>query len=89
MTREQIEAIRARLAKASPAPWWVDVETTVSTEVADASGTVARIYRGEATVPGPRPDAAFIAHAPADVSALLEEVERLTRENERLAALAR
>jgi hypothetical protein len=55
MTREQIEAIRARL-----------------------SGVF-----------GPHGDG--LAAAPslaADVSALLEEVERLTRENERLPALS-
>lgn len=86
MTADELKAIRERLAKASPGPWWVDVETTPATEVASADGTIARVYRGEVTAPGPRPDADFIAHAPSDVSALLSEISRLQTELSALRA---
>jgi hypothetical protein len=67
-----LDAIRARLAAATPGPWhWAhhgtwEVEAPPNQLVADC-GTVGRA----------KADAALIAHAPADLAALLAEVDDL------------
>ena len=73
MTSINIAAISARLLAATPGPW-----TNELREVWTANGThcicdayVDEIESGECS------DAIFIAHAPADIAALLAEVERL------------
>ena len=80
MTREQLDAIRARVEAATPGPWeagtafccpdmgWVD----------GPKRTVCPVYEGtKRTHTLDANDAEFIAHARVDVSALLAEVERL------------
>jgi len=69
-----LEAIKARLAAATPGPWWVD-ESRRGVE-AQAYG-----YPIEIVARTGRADAVLIAHAPGDIAALVAEVERL-REGE-------
>lgn len=73
MTSDQLAAIEARLRAATPGPWTNDMR-----EVWTANGThcicdayVDEIESGECS------DATFIANAPADIAALIAEVERL------------
>lgn len=79
MTTLDLDPIRARLAAATPGPW--DHNTAaelIQTEKGDA--IVVPAWFGEDL---PRwDDAELIAHAPADIAALVAEVERL---RERLA----
>lgn len=73
MTSDQLAAIEARLRAATPGPWTNDMR-----EVWTANGThcicdayVDEIESGECS------DATFIANAPADIAALVDEVKRL------------
>lgn len=77
LTDFELNAIRERLAAATPGPWRAEYSgitgpVVVDAESIDARDHVARCphYRGQA-------DTDFIAHAPTDVAALLAEVERL------------
>lgn len=85
MTREQLDAIRARVEAATPGPWeagtafccpdcgWVD----------GPKRTVCPVYEGtKRTHTLDANDAEFIAAAREDVPALLAEVERLNTEIE-------
>lgn len=72
MTEEQLNAIRKRLAKTSVGPWIVVEEEFIQ----NVSSVVGAIHFSK--------DAHFIAHARMDVPTLIEEVERLKRENEGL-----
>jgi hypothetical protein len=69
-----LDVIKARLAAATPAPWWVD-ESRRGVE-AQAYG-----YPIEIVARTGRADAVLIAHAPGDIAALVAEIERL-REGE-------
>lgn len=71
MTPDEIKAIRNRLDKATPGPWkagagitlsYVTLASDIWTDVADGIATEA--------------DADLISHAPTDLAALLDEVER-------------
>ena len=94
MSTLDIEAIKARLAAATPGPWDIGTAT-------DCSGDTAILaeIRGETTVIAEcfaelvgkdgvvaknsqrcLATATLIAHAPTDIAALLAEVERLQRE---------
>lgn len=69
---DRLKEIRARLDAATPGPWDVDEWTTtadVFASGAKSEPTVAHRVRMS--------DADFIAHAPADIAWLLDEVERL------------
>lgn len=85
MSPDELKAIRARLAKASPGPWPVKRASYVSPfldrdEAVESIGPVAAFSnseRGDAFLSIGDEDAAFIEHAPSDVSALIAEVERL------------
>lgn len=70
-TRENHEAARARCAMATEGPWapWLDWVDGVDVN------PVAYVYTPE--------DRAFIAHARADIPALLDEIERLRAESAR------
>ena len=74
-----LDPIRARLAAATPGPWEVDEcsdETTVIVAGSDLTIICSELWQGwEGTQ-----DAALIANAPADLAALLAEVERLRTE---------
>ncbi len=83
MTPDQLSAIRARLDAATPGPWelwygeldWVSVGIDGDT-VAECRTHINHQFSGWQN----RRHATFIAHAPADLRALLDEVERLTME---------
>lgn len=72
MNQEQLNAIKKRLAKTSVGPWIVVEEEFVQ----NVSSVIGAIHFSK--------DAHFIAHAHKDVPALIEEIERLKRENEGL-----
>lgn len=69
-----VEAIKARLAAATPAPWAVFYRCFVVARSGDVIVSTQshpyQIHMDE--------DLALIAHAPADIAALLAEIERLT-----------
>jgi len=75
-----LEPIKARLAGATPGPWEQDTEQIGKRSkpvliIWAANRVVCRV--GTVGFPKTEEDAAFIEHAPADIAALLEEVERL------------
>ncbi len=85
-----IEAIRARLARAARGPWDIATatdgtgDTGITTQIEDKTCVIAEVF---SQVSGRGKDswrcihtAKFIAHAPTDIAALLAEVERLQRE---------
>lgn len=80
MTREQLDAIRARMEAATPGPWeaWTAVCCPDCGWVDGPKRTVCPVYEGtKRTHTLDANDAEFIASAREDVPALLAEVERL------------
>ncbi len=81
MTPDQLSAIRARLDAATPGPWelwygdldWVSVGVDGDT-VAECRIHINHQFSGWQNLR----NATFIQHAPTDLRALLDEVERLT-----------
>lgn len=87
-----LEAIKARLAAATPGPWRA-VEMTHYGEPGTGFGWVAggkqpcgAIMGEESGGAGMLEDAVFIAHAPEDIAALVAEVERLAEANRELGS---
>ncbi len=84
MTREQLDAIRARVDAATPGPWEAVTPKRYAAVRSNAEGcyvyTQGKIPADTHpdTVARQQRDAQFIAAAREDVSALLAEVERLT-----------
>jgi hypothetical protein len=73
MTKEQLDAIRARLAVMSPGPWnWKAQRYYANNDSLLAAGNWG--LNGPRTIE----DAEVCAHVPTDLRALLDEVERLT-----------
>ena len=94
-----LQAIEARLAAATPGPWKAQDFVAAPTEDAGSAvvkqgngGLVAYALRSGAVEhewydkPQCDADAEFIAHAPADMRALLDEVERLRGQVEAVRA---
>lgn len=79
MKQAEIDAIRARCDKATPAPWNT-VETSDYSEIHTQNDD--EYSHPLALVGSTTDDADFIANARTDIPALLEEVERLQAENE-------
>jgi hypothetical protein len=80
MTPEQIRATRKRLSLGSEGAWvktgdWVRADGVPVVECIHGNGEQAEA------------DADLIAHAPTDLRALLDEVERLTAERDKAFAL--
>ena len=88
MTSERVEAIRERLAKATPGPWDVHSSTIRGVQYRK-DGTywrrcsIARILGGANYVPE-APNAELIAHAPTDLAWACDEIERLTQQVEEM-----
>ena len=76
-----LETIKARLAAATPGPWYVD-ESLRGVE-AQTHG-----YPVEIVAWTGRADAVLIAHAPGDIAALVAEVEALRAQVQELQALS-
>ena len=79
-----LDAIKARLAAATPGPWWSDSGDPLSTNMAVAviggwQVQASRPFVGDRVTPA-KDDADLIAHAPTDLAALVAEVERLREE---------
>ena len=83
LTDEQLSEIKQRLANATPGPWMADLSSiSFGSEARDACVVVASCsgHRAYACPPGgsaPLADRELIARAPADLAALITEVERL------------
>lgn len=80
MTDDELDAIRERLAAATPGPWTADTYAEAIYALDGAAVVSGSRWGGEASVFDHAPDADFIAHAPTDIAALLAEVERLCAE---------
>lgn len=76
---ERLKAIKARLDARTPGEWHVVHDAIVSDE-----GENRRLVAVINVSVKPDNDAAFIAHAPADMRWLLERVKVLEADNERL-----
>lgn len=89
MKLNELNAIRARLAAATPGPWFAQPNDliggwcvrTVDAPPSEGAGEVADFIREE--------DARFIAAAPATIRALIEEVEHLRGERAAVVAYLR
>lgn len=88
MTPEQLSEIEARLRAATPGPWTKDPRgggvvrgSTLIEFVRGSSYTQVALAVGlhEKEAGGQEENATFIANAPADIAALIAEVERLRR----------
>lgn len=75
MTETELDAIRARCNTATPGPW--EVINGSEFIIVDSDGTVACTYKG-----GQSDNGKFIAAARQDIPALLEHIDRLTRERD-------
>jgi len=75
MTKEQLAEIRARLDAATPGPWTIEEGSGE-----DERLVFVRTERGRLVRTIWMNDATFIANAPADLRALLDEVEALQAE---------
>ena len=96
MTNDELEAVRARAEAATAGPWrvrtnrhpttegyrwgWVSPNTDQNISLPGISGMQWQEGIGQA-------NAAFIAHARADIPALLDEVERLREQHEIVARI--
>lgn len=85
--RGDLDAIKARLVAATDGPWYAHADDliggwcvrTVDTPPSEGPGEVASFIREE--------DAALIAHARADLPALVAEIEQLRAKIKTLHAL--
>ena len=91
MTNEELAAIRHRLASATPGPWEA-ISDSDGWAVAHRGQFYARLGTGSIEGAWPRrrieADQQFIAHAPADMTALLAEVARLRAREAALREIA-
>ncbi|WP_301993973.1 ead/Ea22-like family protein [Brevibacillus laterosporus] len=74
MTREEIEAIRERVEKATEGPWRVVPGKMVCFDIYDVYDVYDKLDR---SLIHREEDAKFIAHAREDIPKLLAEIERL------------
>ncbi|GEM_PF-2276756 len=83
MNKEQLNAIKERVAKATPGEWFYDSYTVCTDEIFDGDGglietvTIDYADRHGDVHSKEETDAQFVAHARQDVPALIAEVERL------------
>ncbi|MGE7843942.1 hypothetical protein ACQKNX_24550 [Lysinibacillus sp. NPDC093712] len=83
MTPEQLNAIKERLAKATPGPWGFDKGDNLREDRRPAVVEHFDYEHGEWFIHGDIADisdATFIAHARQDIPALVAEIERLRAE---------
>lgn len=88
MTDEELAAIKARCAAATPGPWVADSGNEVSAEFGKFMVDLCLCYTPRCfDHPATAEDnSMFIAHARTDVPALVAEVERLRSDVARLTA---
>lgn len=86
MTPEELEAIKQRVNAATPGPWEADYDprTDGADQIVDPQGFTICFMSVPSVSVDFDGDTDFIAHARADVPALVAEVERLRAENTRL-----
>lgn len=81
MTEKELNAIRARLVAATPGPW------TVDDSISSLGYDIDEVPCGVRKAFDRREDADFIAHAPADIAALLAALLGLLEAHPALAWL--
>lgn len=84
LTKETLDAIKARVAAATPGPWYVHYDQRRWVRAYGPSGD--HDLADESWKENRDNDALFVAHARQDVPALLDEIERLQARVESLAA---
>ena len=94
MTEERIAEIRAREKAATQGAWRAKSEALEADECGNATAEMTYVSTNDKGIcilygrghddANAQEDAAFIAHAREDIPALLDEVERLRAENEKL-----
>lgn len=94
MTEERIAEIRGREKAATQGPWRTKCEILEADECGNATAEMTYVSTNDKGIcilygrghddANAQEDAAFIAHAREDIPALLDEVERLRAENEKL-----
>lgn len=87
MNKADLEAIKARLAAATPGPWvqFHDGDELFVGQIADGDHYICAV--GHRIFEQNQLDADFLSYAPADIAALIAEVERLQAEVYELAGV--
>lgn len=98
MTEERIAEIRGREKAATQGPWRAKCEILEADECGNATAEMTYVSTNDKGIcilygrghddANTQEDATFIAHAREDIPALLDEVERLRAENEKLKEIA-
>lgn len=98
LTEERIAEIRGREKAATQGPWRAKCEILEADECGNATAEMTYVSTNDKGIcilygrghddANTQEDAAFIAHAREDIPALLDEVERLRAENEKLKEIA-
>lgn len=81
MTEDELRVIEARAEAATPGPWEMEVDDPYVIWGPDDLRIVS--FKGS-TIIGFEDNAPFVAHAREDIPALIAEVRRLRKENDRL-----
>ena len=79
---DRLAEIRSRLDAATPGPWTNDLEWDEVDAIVVPKIKYFDPYRACVARVGNPPNADLIAHAPADIAYLLDEVERLRANDE-------
>lgn len=77
MNEKELAEIKARAEAATPGPWVADKQYPNTFNVTFPKPSKGIVYVDNMAIPQAENDADFIAHARADVPALVSEVERL------------
>jgi hypothetical protein len=86
VTARELQAIKARAARATPGPWQLHVRGTSTTiEAQDGKKWIAQALLGTYGIGNVEANAAFLAHARDDIPTLVAEVERQRAEHAALA----
>ncbi|SNR38899.1 hypothetical protein [Blastococcus mobilis] len=87
-TPVDLAPIHLRLYNASPGPWALDPDDPSTVEAVDRPNLALCALSSRPSLEE-KANAALIAHAPADLAALVAEVERLREENDLLREFGR
>ena len=83
---QALQAIKERVARATPGPWQIHVRGTSTTiEARDGKKWIAQAVLGTYGIGDVGANAAFLAHARDDIPTLVAEVERQRAEHAALA----
>src|SRR5258706_4229720 len=86
VTDRELQAIKARAARATPGPWRIhDRGTSTTIEAQNGKKWIAQALLGTYGIGNVEANAAFLAHARDDIPTLVAEVERQRAEHAALA----